>query len=100
MKLLPLRYLIILPLVLSAGCASTTPPAGEQAYRPDAASTAVGPCAPRADENAIRPGCDSKPPRLTVGVSDPDTVLILPWFLTDIVNVINLHGASEDCCLR
>ncbi|WP_322028752.1 hypothetical protein [Paraburkholderia sp. J76] len=31
----------------------------------------------------------SKPPRLTVGVSDPDTQLILPWFLNDIINFVN-----------
>jgi hypothetical protein len=31
----------------------------------------------------------SKPPRLTVGVSYPGTQLILPWFLNDIVNLIN-----------
>jgi hypothetical protein len=30
-------------------------------------------------------------PRLTVGVSDPNTQLILPWFLTDIINAVNSH---------
>ncbi|RKP53788.1 hypothetical protein D7S86_15325 [Pararobbsia silviterrae] len=31
----------------------------------------------------------AKPPRLSIGVRDPDTELILPWFLDDIVNRVN-----------
>jgi hypothetical protein len=31
----------------------------------------------------------SAPPRLTVGTSYPDTQLILPWFLNDIIDFVN-----------
>jgi hypothetical protein len=33
----------------------------------------------------------SAPPRLTVGTSYPDTQLILPWFLNDIIDFVNYH---------
>ncbi|QGZ59014.1 hypothetical protein [Paraburkholderia acidiphila] len=64
--------------LLVAGCASSPPPAADtdtyMLHTPD----------------STRPGAPaSKPPRLTVGVSDPDTQLILPWFLNDIINFVN-----------
>ncbi|WP_224011390.1 MULTISPECIES: hypothetical protein [Paraburkholderia] len=48
---------------LVSGCASNSPPAS-------------GPAG-------------SQPPRLTVGTSYPDTQLILPWFLNDVINFVN-----------
>ena len=65
---------------LVAGCASSPPPAADtdtyMLHIPD----------------GTKPGAPtSKPPRLTVGVSDPDTQLILPWFLNDIINFVNYH---------
>lgn len=32
-----------------------------------------------------------RPPRLTVGTSYPDTPLILPWFLNDVINLVNYY---------
>jgi hypothetical protein len=70
-------------VVFVAGCAS----AGNQTAQPGLAD---------ADTyilhstNGATPGdATSKPPRLTVGTSYPDTQLILPWFLNDIINFIN-----------
>ncbi|WP_321891108.1 hypothetical protein [Paraburkholderia tropica] len=48
---------------LASGCASTSTPDG----------------APSA----------SQQPRLTVGTSYPDTQLILPWFLNDVISLVN-----------
>lgn len=63
---------------LVAGCASSPPPAADTdtyiLHTPDGAKPVAA---------------ASKPPRLTVGVSDPDTQLILPWFLNDIINFVN-----------
>ncbi|WP_042267599.1 hypothetical protein [Paraburkholderia heleia] len=65
--------------LLVAACASPPPPPAADTstymlHTPDGA----------------KPGsATSKPPRLTVGVSDPDTQLILPWFLNDIINFVN-----------
>ncbi|MBB2927667.1 hypothetical protein [Paraburkholderia silvatlantica] len=63
--------------IFVTGCASPPPVADTNTYMlhtPDGA----------------KPGSStSKPPRLTVGVSDPDTQLILPWFLNDIINFVN-----------
>ena len=74
-------------VVLTAGCASTSPPANDQTAlaRPGDANTYIlhEPYIPPPPANP------SKPPRLTVGVSDPDTQLILPWFLNDIINFVN-----------
>lgn len=74
-------------VVLTAGCTSAGSPANNQAARPGPADT----------DNYILHNTDgtmsddstSKPPRLSVGVSDPDTQLILPWFLNDIINFVN-----------
>lgn len=63
---------------LVAGCASSPPPAADT-------DTYI-----LHTPNSAKPGAPaSKPPRLTVGVSDPDTQLILPWFLNDIINFVN-----------
>jgi len=56
--------------VLTAGCASTWSPATNQAAERIPADT-------------------SKPLALSVGVSYSDTQLVLPWFLTDIINAVN-----------
>jgi hypothetical protein len=74
-------------VVLTAGCAPTWSPAGSQTARPGPAGTDTyilhtPGSAPSGDST-------SRPPRLTVGVSYPDTQLILPWFLNDIVNMVN-----------
>ncbi|MCP3726078.1 hypothetical protein M3I53_23610 [Paraburkholderia sp. CNPSo 3272] len=65
--------------LLVAGCASPSPPPAAETdsymlHSPDGAHSGAP---------------TSKPPRLTVGVSDPDTQLILPWFLNDIINFVN-----------
>ncbi|HTH58811.1 MAG TPA: hypothetical protein VL689_01495 [Paraburkholderia sp.] len=69
-----------------AGCAST-PPANDQAARPapDDTHTYIlhTPTATTAGN------ASSRPPRLTVGTSYPDTQLILPWFLNDIIDFVN-----------
>jgi len=46
---------------------------------------------PCANHGATRGDSTSKPPVLSVGVSYSDTQLILPWFLTDIINAVNDH---------
>ncbi|HEY4802047.1 MAG TPA: hypothetical protein VIH96_05455 [Paraburkholderia sp.] len=65
-------------LAVTAGCASTPPPVADT-------DTYI-----LHSPNSAPPGSHtSKSPRLTVGVSDPDTQLILPWFLNDIINFVN-----------
>jgi hypothetical protein len=73
--------------VFIAGCASTGSPATDQTVRPDPAKT--GPYMLSATDDATPRNSTSKPPRLSVGVSYPDTQLILPWFLNDIINFVN-----------
>jgi hypothetical protein len=74
-------------VVFTAGCASTPPPTTNQtAWRGPADSDTYILHSP---SSAAPTDATSKPPRLTVGVSDPDTQLILPWFLNDIINLVN-----------
>lgn len=74
-------------VMLIAGCASTGSPANNQAARPGPADTDTYILH---STNGTRSGdATSRPPRLTVGVSDPGTQLILPWFLNDIINLVN-----------
>ncbi|KVR25279.1 hypothetical protein WK15_00985 [Burkholderia ubonensis] len=89
MKLLRATVALV---VLVAGCSSapSTQPIARQ-IPPDAHT-----CASRASPCATRDAATSKPPVLSVGVSDPDTQLILPWFLTDIINAVNRHESSGD----
>ena len=76
-------------VVLIAGCASPSPPANSQTAKVAPAETDTYMLhAPRASTPG---GATSKPPRLSVGVSDPNTQLILPWFLNDIINFVNYH---------
>jgi hypothetical protein len=74
-------------VALAAGCASPSSTVNNQTAqaRPDEGNTYIlhEPYVPPPPANA------TKPPRLTVGVSDPDTQLILPWFLNDIINFVN-----------
>ncbi|WP_419539751.1 hypothetical protein [Paraburkholderia bengalensis] len=78
---------VIAIVVLTAGCASTWPPANNQiAQQIPADSNAY---IQRASHGATRGDSASKPPMLSVGVSYSDTQLILPWFLTDIINAVN-----------
>jgi hypothetical protein len=81
-------------VVLVAGCCSTSPPAPRQTVQPLRTDTHT--CPPSANPNATRAEVESNPPRLRVGVSDPDTQLILPWFLTDIVNAVNTRESVSD----
>jgi hypothetical protein len=72
-------------VVLPAGCA----PANNQTARPSPA--AMDTHILHTTDGATFGDPTSKPPRLSVGVSYPDTQLILPWFLNDIINFINYH---------
>jgi hypothetical protein len=80
-------------VVLAAGCSSWSP-ASKQTVQYIPADTDT--CIPRANHGATHAGCTSKSPALSVGVSDPDTQLILPWFLTDIINAVNAHESVSD----
>jgi hypothetical protein len=46
------------------------------------------------DPHYAAPKADT--PVITVGVSDPNTQLILPWFLTDIINAVNSHSSADE----
>jgi hypothetical protein len=79
---------VFVVLALATGCASTWPAAPEQtAASPRAASTDTYML--HAPQAAAPANSASKPPRLSVGTSYPDTQLILPWFLNDIINFVN-----------
>ncbi|RQR63186.1 hypothetical protein DIE07_06295 [Burkholderia sp. Bp9002] len=47
-------------------------------------------CVPPAAAGAPRP------PSIRVCVSDPDTQLNLPWFLTDIINAVNTRQSGRE----
>jgi hypothetical protein len=74
-------------VVLIAGCASTGSSAPNQTVRPGPANTDT--YIPSTTDSATPADSRSKPPRFSVGVSYPDTQLILPWFLNDIINFVN-----------
>ncbi|RQH07133.1 hypothetical protein D1Y85_10785 [Paraburkholderia dinghuensis] len=74
-------------VVLAAGCESASLPVDNQTSRPGPAGTDTYILH---STGGITPGDSaSKPPRLSVGTSYPDTQLILPWFLNDIINFVN-----------
>jgi hypothetical protein len=69
-------------VVLIAGCASES-----QITQPSPVATDTYVLH---NTNSVTPGNrTSKPPRLSVGVGYSDTQLILPWFLNDIIDLIN-----------
>jgi hypothetical protein len=74
-------------VLLTAGCSSTGSLANNQSAPPNPADTDT--YILHATDGATPGGSVSKPPRLSVGVSYPDTQLILPWFLNDIINLVN-----------
>jgi len=86
----PFRFTAAL-VVLAAGCSSTWSPRTVQHIPADTDT-----CIPCANHSPTRVDSTSKRPVLSVGVSDPDTQLILPWFLTDIVNAVNAHESVSD----
>ncbi len=47
-------------------------------------------CVPPAAAGAPRP------PSIRVCVSDPDTQLTLPWFMTDIINAVNTRQSGGE----
>ena len=59
---------------LVAGCASPQSSANDLTVPPHAADARAYPL---------------RAPRLSVGTSYPDTQLILPWFLNDIIDFVN-----------
>jgi len=68
-------------VVLCAGCASPFPSVHHRTVWPGTVGT-----------NAYllhAPDVSSNPRRLTVGTSYPDTQLILPWFLNDLIDLAN-----------
>lgn len=74
-------------VVLTAGCTSTSSSADDLSAPPGSADTDT--YILHSTNGMMRTDATSRPPRLTVGVSDPDTQLILPWFLNDIINFVN-----------
>nr|WP_134190378.1 hypothetical protein [Paraburkholderia rhizosphaerae] len=79
-------------VVFTGGCASTastgsTESASQQTAR--SASAGTDTYLLHNPDGATHNGPASRPPRLSVGTSYPDTQLILPWFLNDIINFVN-----------
>ncbi len=82
-------------------CALNSPPtwshANEQPVQQHRGDTDK--CVASPGSSAAHADSTSKPPRISVGVSYPDTQLNLPWFLTDIINAVNTHQ-SPRCLLH
>lgn len=74
-------------VLLLAGCALASSPADHESVRPGNAGTNAYRL--HAPDSATSGNAQSRPPRLTVGTSYPDTQLILPWFLNDIIDFVN-----------
>lgn len=74
--------LIVFAAACSSAWSSTTVPASSDTA--GAAARNTGRSAPTAQ------------PILKVGVTDPNTQLILPWFLTDTINAINARSSPSD----
>ncbi|MGZ2749172.1 hypothetical protein [Burkholderia stagnalis] len=49
-------------------------------------------------QNCVPPAAAGAPraPSIRVCVSDPDTQLTLPWFLTDIINAVNTRQSGGE----
>jgi hypothetical protein len=77
---------LIVLAVLVAGCSTTSSSADNQTAQTGSDSYIL-----HSTNGAGSGAPTSRPPRLTVGVSDPNTQLILPWFLNDIINFVNYH---------
>ena len=91
-----LRY-VAASMLMAGGSLSTLCYATTQM----AQSTRADPneCTVSADPSIAPTGSPSKPPVLSVGVSDPNTKLNLPWFLTDIITAVNTHQSAH-CFVR
>ncbi|MGF7000780.1 hypothetical protein [Paraburkholderia sp. GAS32] len=79
-------------ILLSAACSPAWPDASTHpgpTAQPDALVPA--PVAVNDQKHTTPPANASI---LSVGVSDPNTQLILPWFLTDIINAINTQTSA------
>jgi hypothetical protein len=74
-------------VLLTAGCSSTSPSADYQSPHPGAADNDT--YILHSTGGAPVGNSTSRPPRLTVGTSYPDTQLILPWFLNDLIDLVN-----------
>ncbi|CAB3757141.1 hypothetical protein [Paraburkholderia humisilvae] len=84
----PICFAVAL-IMLTAGCTSTGAPETATHQTARAGSTETDSYLLHMPDSVMSGGSASKPPRLSVGVSDPDTQLILPWFLNDIINFVN-----------
>ncbi|CAH2797063.1 MAG: hypothetical protein PPHEINF_4421 [uncultured Paraburkholderia sp.] len=83
-----------LALLLAACSSSAWPPAGEPVAQRVSSAADTG--AMHTSQSPPRAAPASKQPVLSVGVSDADTQLILPWFLTDMIDAVNSHQSFGD----
>lgn len=82
----PLVALILLaaaslPAAADTGAGNAAAPVARQARN----------CVPSATSRAT-----AKAPPIRVCVSDPDTQLNLPWFLTDVLTAVDTHQSPRD----
>lgn len=84
-----------MPLILvTAACSPAWPDAsGHLAHTAQPDTLVPTPAAVNGQKYTAPP---ANAPIISVGVSDPDTQLILPWFLTDIINAINTRTSPGD----
>lgn len=84
---------IVASIAVVAASASTLCDAHTAA--PQATHAAPSPCTASAEPSLAPKQSGAQPPVLSIGASDPDTKLNLPWFLTDIVNAVNTHQSAR-----
>lgn len=84
-------------VLLSACSTAWPPPGGSTAHQPSTGTVEHRAVAAQTPQYAA-----PKPnrPALTVGVTDPNTQLILPWFLADTINAINTRQSFGDLLNR
>ncbi|WP_269501878.1 hypothetical protein [Burkholderia sp. IMCC1007] len=86
------RTALLIALILFAAASLPAAAAGTRAG--DATAPVAGQarnCVPSSSSRST-----SKAPPIRVCVSDPDTQLNLPWFLTDILTAVDTHQSPRD----
>ncbi|WP_027209677.1 hypothetical protein [Burkholderia sp. WSM2232] len=84
--------------VLLSACSTAWPPPGDStAYQRSTSTVEHRALAAQTPQYAAP---KASRPALTVGVTDPNTQLILPWFLADTINAINTRQSFGDLLNR
>ncbi|ANA35541.1 hypothetical protein R82526_03197 [Ralstonia mannitolilytica] len=90
------KHLLVAPMLMAAAMSASALTTSPNTFSESDLQVMLAQSQPAQPAQSAQSAQQTSPAPLTVGLSDPQTKLVLPWFLAELVDAVNQHTAPQD----